>query len=118
MTNKIFKWVKEHKTITILSILGLVTGSYGIYYLTQLNKEGSNIWIKNASLDELEKYREKVGFIFRISGLYDLSDKDYDALENHLHVLDNRISDLRWGDSPKVLNIPHTEHGWYLPESD
>jgi len=112
------KWIKEHKTITIISIIGIISGSAGIYYYSQLNKVGSNIWIKHASLDELEKYREKISFIYRISGLYNLSDKDYNIIENHLNVLDNRISDIKWDNQPRYLNIPYTEHGWYLPESD
>ncbi len=116
--NKIITWIKEHKAITILSIVGVITGSAGLYYFNQLNKEGSNIWIQHASLDDLEKYREKIAFIYRISGLYDLSDRDYIALENHMYAIDKRISDIQWMNTPRYLNIPTSEHGWYLPESE
>ena len=117
-SKKIVKWVKEHKKLAVLSILGIATGTFGIYYFREMNRVGSNIWIKHATVDQLENYREDIGYIYQMSGLFNLSNNQFNTLENLLYKLDDKISELRWENMGRDFNIPYTEHGWYLPESE
>ena len=112
--NKVIDWIKRHKGIIIGSLVGIGISSYGIYcyknyYNEQLSIEGSDIWFRNASLDDLKNYREVVHNKALCTGYTEGADR-------LLRYIDRKIYYL----TPDCggLNIPPREHGWYLPEKD
>ena len=113
--NKVIEWIKHHKAIIIGSIISIGIGSCCIYYKIQSNLEGSRIWFKNASLDDLDKYREKVQYVYMNSGTFGLSDNDFGEIQKLLFYIDKQRDKLK----PKFDGLlPQREHGWYLPEKD
>ena len=72
------------------AVIGLV------YWINnEKNREGSDLWYKNASLDELEKRRKKIGIQFRNAGLNNLNDIEYSEIEREKNKLDNIICAIK-----------------------
>lgn len=121
---KLEKKNKRNKRIIISSVIGgLGVGMFCIYKLLcrEVNKEGSNLWYKYASLEELESYREKIGIQFKNAGLNKLSDKEYNEVERQKFKLDRIIGTIKNAIYEKEhpnAKVIHREHGWYLKNDD
>ena len=113
--NKLVKWIKKNKTY-ILTFVGCgILGVCNIAYRNnQMSIEGSELWLRNAKLDDLNNYRDKVWNVFRNTS----DDTEYTWAEGMLNRLDNMIENIKWGNSSIEYNIPSSEHGWYLPSDD
>lgn len=98
------------------AVIGLV------YWINnEKNREGSDLWYKNAFLDELEKRREKIEIQFRNAGLNNLNDIEYSEIEREKNKLDNIICAIKMLYMRKKhpnQKIIHREHGRYLPNDD
>ena len=107
--NKVIDWIKDHKGLIFESLIGACIFCYKNYYYEQMTKEGSKIWFRHASLDDLKRYRDEVQDKCLSTGV--TSDAD-----RMMRYIDKRIDFLKsdFGD----LNIPPREHGWYLPEKN
>ncbi len=114
--NKVIKWIKKHNKVIIGSVATVALGSVYLYFLKQRNTEGTNTWFNLASLDELEVYRDKVGKEYMNSGLNNLSNKEYNELERKMYRLDKLIGKIK--NKSYKGELPHREHGWYLPNKD
>lgn len=98
------------------AVIGLV------YWINnEKNREGSDLWYKNASLDQFEKRREKVGIQFRNAGRNNLSDIEYSEIEREMNKLDNVIGAIKneiYDKKHPNQKVIYREHGRYLPNDD
>ena len=114
--------MEKKRKKAIIGVLGVLAGAVICKYIGhEINKDGSSLWFKYASLDELEKYREEVGEKFRNAGLNNLSDQEYCQVERMKFKLDNYIGKIKntifEKEHPNV-HLPHREDGWYLLNKD
>ena len=99
--------------------LGALCGYKYLKYA--INKEGSNLWFKFASLDELKNYREKIGEQFKNAGINNLSEKEYchvETMKNKLDVIIGTIENAIFDREHPNFIPNYTEHGWYLSEGN
>ena len=69
----------------------------------------NSYWLKHASKDELRNTSRKMDDLLN---KLDYESKEYLKISNLHNEVVNAIS------SRFPLNLPHREHGWYLPNDD
>lgn len=128
--NKLVDWIKEHKAqlisagVGVTTIIAIAIGLKNKTAITELwsslkaqigtNAISLDKRLKNASLEDLRKWRES------IHQMYMNPNEDIDVRSGYLDiisVIDKYIADKEW--DGKEIGFPvHREHGWYLSNDD
>lgn len=93
-----------------VSVIGTVI--LGYKFLSALS---DNNVLSNLTDEELDAEREKI----RLDYCNPALDDNYrNNCYNKLRVYDAEIHKRMWGDKEPTGELPHREHGWYLPNDD